>query len=375
MAAHAMTSKQAIDFIRSNIPSNASPAAVTNATENTPARPPATPPTVPTTESAAAGIVAVGDFARPSIGVYNGVITVAAEGSGMGSTWSYRLVNGKWVGGKDVTGSDQTADRVYVVSVCNGIYSYRYGPKTGGSWKGPGLWINGKEIRTQLTTGAARLAADSKGVILMSKDANWGRVNPDGSIGQRGHFAGLTTGEKIAFDASGSTWAVGMGGFSRQDASVAVGTESGGRVTPVIAYSLFPGDSGMSSDMAYVSVSINGPVVWFAANYGGKLRLNSVEDGKARWSPTAPKTIADGNQGDRCPPRLATARGRTHVIWQAGGDIMRVDALNACKAALNPLHASPTRVCSGSQPAVCVGPDGTIYLVYLSGGAIRFRVL
>lgn len=306
------------------------------------------------------GVIASGSFARPAIGVYQGVITVAAEGAGMGSIWKYTLgVNGKWSGGEAVKGSAQTADRVYVPDVAGGVVSFRFGPKTGGVWKGPGLIMpDGKVIRTQLTTGAARLAQDSKGVIIMSKDASWGRVNADGSIGQRGRFAGMSTGEKISFDCSGDQWAVGMGGYSKQYACVAVGTEKGGKLTSVASYKTYP---DMSSDLLYCSVKIHGSNVWFATSYNGRLMVNRVTAGRARWPITALKDMGPCVAGDRCPPRLVALSGRVYAIYEAPGRKIMMQAIPKGKAA---------QIATGSQP----GADDFGHVVYVDGG-LKIKVL
>lgn len=315
-------------------------------------------------------LVAAGAFARPAIGIHGGTVTVAAEGPGMASIWVYRLEAGKWIGGKRLSGSGATAARVYGLSVADGTSAFRFGPKTGGTWKGPGLIMpSGAVIRTQLTTGAARLATDPKGLILMSKDANWGRVNPDGTTSKPRRFAGLSTGEKIAFDVSGYTWAVGMNGYSKQDASVAVGPAEGpGKVTAVASFKAFP---AMGSDLLYCSVVISGPDVWFASSYGGRLRINCVTNGRARWPVTALADLGPCVAGDRCPPRLLAVKGRVFAIWEAPGrSIMRVDVEAMLKG-----KAKPVRICAGSQPAALVDTDGRVRVVYIGEGGIRCRVL
>lgn len=311
-------------------------------------------------------LIAAGAFARPAVGVSGGVLTVAAEGAGMGSIWVYRLKDGKWQGGLVVQGSDQTADRVYVPDVAGGVVSFRFGPKTGGTWKGPGLVLpNNNVIRTQLTTGAARLAADGQGVILMSKDSNYGRVNADGSIGQRGRFASLSPGEKIGFDVEGDTWAVAMGGYSVQDASVAIGKPGAVKVYPVAAYRTYP---AMSSDLLYVSVCLNGADCWFATVYGGRLMVNRVSGGKVRFPTGSLKAISPCNDGDRCPPRLVRHKGRVVAVWQSGGTIYRVDVEKAVKG-----KEKPAVIAQGSQPAAC--SDGSkMYIVYVSGG-LRIKIM
>jgi hypothetical protein len=320
---------------------------------------PEAPVAVPEVVDSQASLVAVGTFARPAIGYHAGTWTVAAEGAGMASIWVYRLQGGKWIGGEAVHGSAQTADRVYVPSVAGGLVSFRFGPKTGGTWKGPGLVMpDNRVIRTQLTTGAARLAVDGQGLILMSKDSAWGRVNADGSIGQRGRFAGLSTGEKLSFAVSTSgLWTVGMNGYSKQDASVAVGTQAGGKITAVASFRTFP---EMGGDLIYCSVAF-GPdgSAWWASSFGGRLRINKVANGKARWSPEAPRNMGPCVAGDRCPPRLVSLPSGVVAIYEAPGrKIMRQD-LPSGKAA---------QIATGSQPAAAVGPDGRIVIVFVDNG-------
>jgi hypothetical protein len=66
-----------------------------------------------------------------------------------------------------------------------------------------------------------------------------------------------------------------------------------------------------------------------------------------------------------------TARGRVFAVWEAPGKaIMLVDVEKCLKG-----KVKPTRICTGSQPAVAVDPAGRLVVVYVSGGAIRVRTL
>lgn len=308
--------------------------------------------------------IAVGTWARPVISIdATGTVWVAVEGSNMKSIWVYRLQGGTWQGGQVVVGSKQTADRVYVPDAANGVVSFRYGPKNGGTIKGPGLWINNTEIATRMTTGAARLDQDDQGIVLMSKDANWGRVNADGTIGKQGHFANLSTGEKLAFDCVGPMWAVGMNGYSAQDASVAVGTSAGGKVTAVADYHKY---SGMSSDLLYCSVVIRYKAVWFASAYGGRLMVNCVKDGKARWPIAALANLGPCVTGDRCAPALVNTPASVVAIYEAPGRAIMRQAVP---------NGGALRIATGSQPDATVGPGGAIHMVWIDGNVLRYRVL
>jgi hypothetical protein len=309
------------------------------------------------------GVISVGTFVRPAIGFHQGIVTVLAEGPSMASVWRWTLKGGKWIGKMAVQGSDATAGRTYGAGVAADIGVFRFGPKGDhGTWKGPGLIMpDGRIIRTGLSTGVGRLAVDDKGLVLMGKNAEWARVNPDGTLGQRGQWKGLTTGEKLAFTASGSTWACAMGGFSKQDSSVGIGNASGCKVIKVAAFGNYP---SMGPDQNWPSVAIdsNG-AVWFASAYAGRLMVNAVTAGKARWPITALKDMGPCATGDRCPPRLLTVRGLPLAVYEAPGKAIMLQAVPDGK---------PVRIATGSQPAATVGPDGIIRVVYVADG-LRYK--
>lgn len=334
---------------------NDAPSAVSNA-----------PAPTPEPVAVSADLVAAGSFVRPAISIYKGTFTVAADGPNLASVWVYRLVNGKWIGGRGVAGSDATAGRTYGCGVAGDITVFRFGAKGGhGTWSGPGLIMpDGRVIRTGLSTGVGRLALDGSGLVLMGKDAAWARVDQSrGALTQRGQWKGLTTGEKLAFTASGSTWACSMGGFSKQDSSVAIGDAHGCKVTAVAAYSAYP---SMSDDPNWPSVALCSGTVWFASAYSGRLRVNSVTAGKARWPIGSLADLGPCAKGDRCPPRLVTVQGRPVAIYEAPGRaIMRQEVPDG----------RPIRIATGSQPAATVDAKGRIHLVWIDGAALKYKAL
>lgn len=310
------------------------------------------------------GVIAAGTFVRPAIGFHKDIVTVLAEGPNMASVWRWTLKGGKWIGKMAVQGSDATAGRTYGAGIAADIGVFRFGPKGDhGTWKGPGLIMpDGRIIRTGLSTGVGRLAFDDKGLVLMGKNAEWARVNPDGTLGQRGQWKGLTTGEKLAFTTSGSTWACAMGGFSKQDASVGIGNASGCKVIKVAAFTNYP---SMGPDQNWPAVAIDSTgTVWFASAYSGRLMVNAVTNGRTRWPTTALKDMGPCVTGDRCPPRLLTVRGLPWAIYEAPGKAIMLQAVPDGK---------PVRIATGSQPDATVGPDGIIRVVYVDAAALKFK--
>jgi hypothetical protein len=157
-----------------------------------------------------------------------------------------------------------------------------------------------------------------------------------------------------------------MGGYSVQDASVAIGKPGAVKVYAVAKHSAYP---EMSDDLLYVSVAINKNDVWFATVYNAKLMVNRITNGKVRYSTSSLKAISACNAGDRCPPRLVRHLGRVVAVWQAGGTIYRVDVESAVKG-----KSKPIAVAQGSQPAVC-SDSNKLYLVYVTQAGLKLKIM
>ena len=306
-------------------------------------------------------LVAAGSFVRPAIAVgTDGAIYVAAEGPKMGSIAQWTSADGKkWVAGKVVVGTMQTAMRTYVPRILPGIVSFRYGPKDGGKIQGPGIIVNGKEIFTGLTTGAARMARAPDGNILMSKNGAWGLIGPSGNIVKKGQYNAGETGEKFDFaiDPQSGMWATCHNGYSKDPSSVSVN----GKRQVWADYNTY--GKWYGSDLNYPTVCIFSGNVWCASALGGQLRVQMVGKKGLRWPTTALPSLGNANTQDRCPPRLVALQGRLTAFWTYDGQIMRVDVEKCLKG-----KAKPTVVCAGAFPDINGG-----YMVYTKSNGVYVR--
>jgi hypothetical protein len=293
-----------------------------------------------------AGLIAQGDFYRPAISPDG--LSVACEGPKMGSVYLYERSGETWKGGKIVTASKDTALRTYVVDILDRIVSWRYGKKDGGKLHGPGLYENGKERYSGLTTGAARMAKAKDGVILLSKNGAWLNL----ATGRRGQYAMPDSGEKFDFAISGDSWAAGVNGYSKRASYVSVN----GKLTTVADYAKY---RSQGDDLNYPSILINGKDVWFASVYDGLLYVQCVTDGKTRWPINALPAIGKANMQDRCPPRLIILTGLVTVIYVQGGTIYRADVEGVLQG-----KSKPVAICKGAYPDVSANG----LMVYVDGG-------
>jgi len=304
------------------------------------------------------GVVAAGAYTRPAISIGpKGVVRVAAEGPKMGSIHLWTWTGKAWDHVEIVRSSPSTASRVYVPDIEGAVVSWRYGNKEGGPMRGPGYWQDGKTFYPGLTEGAARLATGPDGVILMSKGGAWVNV----STGQRGGFPAGLTGEKFDFCILGGKWATAHNGFSGQSSRIVYD----GKATTWADHAAYP-DQG--SDLNYPSVTIAGGRAWAASVYAGRLCVNSF-DGKALgWPSDAILDAGPATVQERCPPRLCAPAGRAVAVWQNRGLIYAADV-----EAVATGQARPVLVATGTMPDAAVAPDGSLRLVYLSDGAVRYK--
>ncbi|MFZ4394192.1 MAG: hypothetical protein ACOYOU_01040 [Kiritimatiellia bacterium] len=365
----AMTSKQAIDLLKASVPSNATPAAVTNSVESAPVQVPAAG-TIESTPSALPGneMVAAGSFARPNIAVgANGKIFVAAEGPGMRSVWRYTTTGtGAWKGRQFVQGTLQTALRTYVVNIIpggedgEGIFCWRYGPKDGGKLHGPGVFRDGKETFENISIGCARLAVTPDGPILMSR----GGVFKNLTTGAIGHYNAGDSGEKLAFAVSpnGKIWATAGNGCRELPSPVSI---NGQRQTWA-DYGTY--GQWYGGDMNYPSVAIaSDGSVWCVSVLGGRLRAQHIVNGKCQFPTTALRDLGDASVEERHAPPMVVSGAKVWCFYRIGKDIYRINVAKPSKG--------KERIASGEYPAVARGPDGRIHLVYVSGGSLHYKTL
>jgi hypothetical protein len=369
-SALAMTSRQAVDAVKASVTGalvQASAASTTNYVESAPAE---------MTVKAAGAVVAAGTFVRPVIAAGpDGRLYVAAEGPGMASIVLYVFDGKRWSGGTVVTASMATALRCYVPDIEVGAdgtcwVSFRWGKKEGGRLHGPGVWIRapngtGKLIYPHLTTGAARIEPDGAGVVLMSKNGAFGRIDKSGTVTSGGMMkAGLGTGEKFDLDTQGEVWAVAINGCTAQPSSITVGTAAGGQRVTSFDHGVFP---GLGNDLNYTSVLLHKGTAWAAMIESGKLRLNALTGTALRWPATAPASLGAGTMDQRCPPRLVAAKAGPSVIWRRGQEIVMADIEKGLKG------AAPVRLASGIYPSAATGPDGRVHLVYVDGAGLHYK--
>lgn len=322
-------------------------------------------------------LVAAGDFVRPAIAVgQDGKIAIAAEGPKMASvhvwTWSGR----KWDGAQIATASAETAGRCYVPDVAvddaGVVYvSFRWGNKERGKLHGPGLVVAGKPSYPGLTTGAARLALTSDGVVLMSKDGAWGLLDRSGAVVRSGRFSAGSTGEKFDFSVSldGRTWATAHNGYSAQSAALAIGVPSAARRVTWADYLRFP---EQGDDLCYPSVCLgsNGSA-WAASVFGGRLRVNACDaGGRLRWPADALPDLGPAAASERCPPRLVAWRGAVWAVYEQGGQVWRLDVAAGAER-----KAKPIRIAAGRQPAAAVDHAGRLHVAYIVSGAVKYGII
>lgn len=315
-------------------------------------------------------LVASGSFTRPALALDASIWPgIAAEGPGMGSVYHWAQSVTGWAGGRIAEGSKATALRAYCPDIepcySGWAVSWRWGNKEGGKLHGPGLWINGKVIYPDLTTGAARLATGPVGVVILTKNGVNGIVRPDGVSGVSTWPAIGSTGEKysLAIGPDGR-WAGAVNGYSLQDGSLAIGTE---RHT-VATYAAYP---AQSDDLCYPCAAW-GPdgAAWFASVFDGALRVNSVKAGAVRWPADALPSLGNATMTPRCPPRLLAVQGRLWAFWTCKGSIMRAD-VEAVLAGTG----KPVKVATGEMPDVALGADGRVRMVWVCGGAVKYKTM
>jgi hypothetical protein len=293
----------------------------------------------------------------------------------MASLALYVFDGKKWTGQTIVTASRATALRCYVPDIEVGAdgtcwVSFRWGKKEGGRLHGPGVWIRapngtGKLIYPHLTTGAARIEPDGAGVVLMSKNGAFGRIDKSGTVTSGGMMkAGLGTGEKFDLDTQGEVWAVAINGCTAQPSSITVGTAAGGQRVTSFDHGVFP---GLGNDLNYTSVLLHKGTAWAAMIESGKLRLNALTGTALRWPATAPASLGAGTMDQRCPPRLVAAKAGPSVIWRRGQEIVMADIEKGLKG------AAPVRLASGIYPSAATGPDGRVHLVYVDGAGLHYK--
>lgn len=320
-------------------------------------------------------IVAVGEFARPAISLgRNGTVFVAAEGAGMASvhlfTWTGRAWGGRLVAASE-RGGVVDASRVYCPDVeavgetC--VVAMRCGNKEWGSLRGPAYATGSGVWRfPDLTEGAARLAVDParpNEAVLMTKNGAFGVINERGDIFATGAFGAGQTGEKYAFciDAA-SRWHTAMNGFSGEASAYA---RTGIRRRTWASHEAYP---EQGDDLRYPSVVADGESAVIATVLGGRLRVQIMDAGEARFPIDDLPSLGAATMEERCPPKLvATPRGVV-AVWRAGGAIMAANV----KLCLDG-SAKPVRIAEGAFPDAACGPDGMLHVVYSDRVALNHK--
>ncbi|MFZ4397184.1 MAG: hypothetical protein ACOYOU_16335 [Kiritimatiellia bacterium] len=336
------------------------PPAVTNSPQ-VPDLPPDTPPVV---TPAPAGVIAQGDFYRPAVCVNgDGSIVVACEGHRLNTLYKWINTGSGWKGGQVVKGTMQTAMRVYVCNLLPGakagdeILSARYGPKDGGRIQGPMTFIKGVEKFEGFSTGMARLAMDKTGPILMSKNGVYKNLR----TGEVKSYNAGGTGEKLAFAISGDTWATCMGGYSVEPSAVTIN----GKRQVWADYATYGAEYG--SDLLYPAICIaSDGSVWCAEVLKGGLRVQHVTGGKLAYPIKALPSIGDASDEQRHAPVLIVQGGTVQAVWRNIHGIYRVDVAKALKG-----KQTPKLIAMGAYPAAAVDAAGNLWVVYVSGGAIK----
>ena len=361
IAAHGMAGKGAVEAGKDRLDAilGGSPAATGGAPSN------GQDAAVAPAAAAPDGLVASGNYARPTL---DG-LTVAAEGPGMASLYRWTRAASAWKGGLVVSASPATAGRCYVPRLAGGVMSWRWGNKEAGKLHGPGLLVGGRILYPGLTEGAARLALTPAGVVLMSKNTEWGLLDASGAVIKRGTFSpGMSTGEKFGFRVDGQTWAVCHNGWSGQPSALAYGTSAGAirRVTWADR-AVYP---SQGDDLNYPALAIHSGAFWCASVLAGQLRVNCYRKGGLRWPATALPTLGPATLQERCPPALVTDGGRLWAVWCYKGQIMLADVERVIKR-----KAKPIVVTRGDQPAAQSVGDKVVIVHRVDGGVRAITIL
>jgi hypothetical protein len=331
----------------------------------------------------AAGMIAGGAFARPAIAQGpDGSVFVAAEGDRMGSVHLFKSGAGAaWSGGVVLAskrGGFVDAGRVYVPDLVVdpdgwAFVSARAGPKEWGTMHGPVVAVRSPSgvvstrfLGSKAYPGAARLARDPAraGPVLLSKDGNWWELTRAAGTAASGWFNSGGTGEKYAFQVSGSTWWTAINGCRVDPSSVSIG----GRRIVWADYGVYGRWYG--SDLCYVSLCVVGQVGYVAATMGGRVRLQVVKNGVCRYPITNLGDLGPGTLEDRCPPRLLKVPGGPVAVWAFGGAVLAV-RVKDCLAG----RAKPVQVAVGAFPAVCLLADGRIGLVTVRRDGLYYAAI
>lgn len=348
-------------------------------------------------ESTSGGVVSAdtdqaispGSYARPAIAVGpDGSLFVASEGAKMQSVHLFVRTagSGSWSDtllAHSERGGPCDASRVYVADIVVDAdgwcwVSMRCGPKEWGKLHGPAIYVrapsgSGSWRFLGLTTGAARLGLDPAfpgQAILLAKDGAWGAIDRHGNVTRTGNYPAGKTGEKFDLDIKGSTWATAHNGFSSESSAVSIGTASGGKRQTWAAHQSYP---AQGNDLCYPSVCIvTGAVtrVYAQSVYDKQLRLQVFKNGRPVYPVDKLPSLGAAALEDRCPPRLIATSAGVVAVWVNAGSIYRVNVHRAIKG-----KAKAARIGAGSNPAVCIDGLGRIHLVYVHGGALRYRRL